>query len=203
MPARNPESGFSLDEVSSAPSPGNSPAPSATRRTPTKRGFFVPITESGQLDIDRVRDTGGLERARAALGVVDPASLPPSEPVKINKEFILPAYSLLEVAIRFVGKKALKWPDALAEKMRFAPEKKEALVEPTAAVLAKYAPKWLVDNQDIAALGACLTDAVDEMVNRAVSEYVIEVKAAQSRPVPPPPTNFSVPVPPNGVAAAA
>jgi hypothetical protein len=208
-PSRNPESAFSLDGETSAPAPGVGPtapaAQSATAtRRPVKRGFFVPITTTGQLDIDRVRDPEGLERARAALGVVDPATIPPPEKPKINKEFILPAYSLLEVGIRFVGRKALHWPDALAEKMAFSPEKKQALVEPTATVLSRYAPAWLVANQDIAALGAALADAVDDMIQRGVKEYVTEVqaqhaaetqRAANAR--------FTTPIPPNGVAAAA
>src|SRR5712691_4939291 len=207
MPVRNPDSGFQLDEQVSAPAPGVSAAPSATPRKRVVRGISIPLTESGQLDTDRVRDPQLIERARAALGVVDPATLPPPEPVKINTEFIKPAYSLLEVAIRFIGKKALHWPDLLAEKMHFSEEKKDKLVEPTAAVMARFAPPWLVNNQDIAALGACLADAVDDMVQRAVKEYVAEVKAAQGpQPPPPPPApapRFSTPVKVNGGMAAA
>lgn len=212
-PARNPESAFSLDDSVSAPAPGQAAAPATTPRKRIRTTIAVPITEAGLLDTDRIRDPQAIERARAALGVVDPATLPPPEPPKINKEFIKPAYSLLEVAIRFVGRKALKWPDELAVKMRFSEEKKEALVEPTATVLARYAPAWLVQNQDIAALGACLADAVDDMVNRAINEYVAEVRAAQAGGIPPAPVitpppapaaRFNTPVvPANGVSVAA
>jgi hypothetical protein len=78
--------------------------------------------------------------------------------------------------------------------MHFSPEKKAALVLPTKAVLEKYAPKWLVDNQDVAALGAALTDAVNDMVNTGVQRYTEKVRAAQlaqQQPVQPsqPPAN--------------
>jgi hypothetical protein len=63
--------------------------------------------------------------------------------------------------------------------MHFSPEKKDALIPPTKAVLEKYAPKWLVDNQDVAALGAALTDAVNDMVNTGVQRYSEKVRAAQ------------------------
>jgi hypothetical protein len=210
-PARNPESAFTLDDTISAPAPGQAAAPAAPKKR-IRTTIAVPITEAGQLDMDRIRDPQAIERARAALGVVDPATIPPKEPPKINREFIKPAYSLLEVAIRFVGKKALKWPDALAVKMRFSEEKKDALVEPTAAVLARYAPAWLVANQDIAALGACLADAVDDMINRAITEYVAEMQAAAGAPPiitpattpaqAPAPVRFVSPVPVGEPAAA-
>lgn len=202
-PTRNPDTGFSLD--------GENPAVvTATKPRAVKRGFFVPITESGKLDVDRVRDTEGLEKARAALGVVDPASLPPKEPIQIRKEYILPAYSVLEVLIRLAGRKILKWPEELAAEMYFSEKKKEALVGPTAEVLSRYAPSWLVDNQDWAALTAALTDAVDDMINGGAARYMAKKSApqpAQAQPfqVPtpqpqqqPPPRRDFVPVVPSG-----
>jgi hypothetical protein len=210
-PQRNPDSTFSLDDNPTGATPsGPTVAPPLSKFK--KTAISIPLTPEGKLDIDRVRDPQQVERVRAALGVVDPATIPPPEKVKIKEEFILPAYSLLEVIIRLFGRKALKWPDALADKMRFAPEKKQALVAPTAEVLAKYAPTWLIANQDIAALGAVLTDAVDDMIQRGVNEYVAEVQAKQnpsptpaSAPVPavPAPQRFSTPVATNGGAAAA
>lgn len=210
-PARNPESDFTLDPTASAPAPGQAAAATAPRKK-LRTTISVPLTDAGLLDVERIRDPQAIERARSALGVIDPATIPSKEPPKINREFIKPAYSLLEVAIRFVGKKALKWPEELTAKMKFSEEKKEALIEPTATVLAKYAPTWLVENQDIAALGACLADAVDDMIQRAITEYVAEVKAAQggqppvvAPPAPTPaPMRFVTPVVPvNGEPAAA
>lgn len=220
-PSRNPDSVFSLDGETTAVS-STPVSSSATRSRVPKRGFFVPITESGKLDVDRVRDTEGLEKARAALGVVDPASLPPKEPIKIKSEYILPAYSVLEVLIRFAGRKLLKWPNELAQEMYFSPEKKQALVAPTAEVLSRYAPTWLVDNQDFAALAAALTDAVDDMVNGGVARYMAKKQAASPSPSPsgqpapsqpPPPrqertfTGVPVgpfpPIPDNGVSVSA
>jgi len=182
-PSRNPDSSFSLDGETATVS---APPSTATRARVPKRGFFVPITESGKLDVDRVRDTEGLAKAREALGVVDPASLPPKEPIKIRKEYILPAYSVLEVLIRLAGRKLLKWPDELAAEMYFAPDKKEALVEPTAEILSRYAPIWLVDNQDFAALAAALTDAMDNMINSGVARWQAKKAAQVGQPTPQP-----------------
>lgn len=184
-PTRNPESSFSLEDQASPMPSGAAPAPVASRTRPVKRGVFVPITESGKLDVDRISKPDEIERARAALGVVDPATLPPPEVKKINKNFIVPAYSLLEVIIRLVGSKALHWPDELVVEMYMDPKKKEALVEPTAEVLQRYAPSWLIENQDIAALGACLGDAIDDMVNGGVRRWTAK-KNGQPLPVPPP-----------------
>lgn len=209
-PTRNPDSAFSLDNQESSPMPSGAPTTTPTRSRTVKRGVFVPITESGKLDVDRISKPEEIERARAALGVVDPATLPPKEPVKINKDFIVPAYSLVEVIIRFAGKKLLKWPDELANEMYFSVEKKEALVEPTCAVLSRYAPSWLVENQDIAALGAAFTAAVDDMINKGVQRYTAKVQAAAhvpppnvGIPMPPPIRREFTPVPANGVSVAA
>lgn len=210
-PARNPDSTFTLeDQPTSAASV--SPTPVIPRGRTKKRAVFVPLTLDGKLDVDRIRDTAEIEQARSALGVVDPATIPPPEPPKIRKEFILPAYSVLEVLIRLAGRKLLKWPDELASEMRFDVKKKEALVEPTAAVISKYCPSWLIENQDVAALAACLTDAVDDMVNQGVARYVTKVRAGQQappqaggQPEPAPPQGrIFVPVQPsNGASVAA
>jgi hypothetical protein len=104
----------------------------------------------------------------------------PKEKPHINREFIPHAYSLLEVAIQRGGRLFLKWPAELVAEMHFDPKKKEALTEPTAAVLEKYAPTWLVDNQEIAALAAALTDAINDMVTQGVNRYIVKVQAAQA-----------------------
>lgn len=207
-PSRNPDSTFTLEDQP-ASSSSSSSSPTIPRGRIKKRAVFVPLTTDGKLDVDRVRDTSELEQARSALGVVDPATIPPPEAPKIRKEFILPAYSVLEVLIRLAGRKLLKWPDELTSEMRFDEKKKEALVEPTAAVISKYCPSWLIENQDIAALAAVLTDAVDDMVNQGVVRYVAKVRAGQQAPpqagqVEPPQGRNFVPVQPsNGVSVAA
>lgn len=209
-PSRNPESAFSLEDQAT-PMPMGVTVPPPTRSRPAKRGVFVPITETGKLDVDRISKPDEIERARAALGVVDPATIPPPAPKPIKKDFILPAYSLLEVVIRLVGRKLLKWPDELAAEMYMSPEKKEALVEPTAEVLQRYAPSWLIDNQDIAALTAALGDAVDDMINGGVRRWQAK-QSGQAPPIPAPTRPQAPPIqreftpvaqPGNGVSVAA
>jgi hypothetical protein len=207
MPTRKPETEFSFDSSNAASPSGymstSASQPPTRKRTP-KRGIFVPLTESGTLDTDRVVEPEKIEIARAALGVVDPATLPPKEPVHINTEFILPAYSLLEVIIRFAGKKLLKWPEPLAAEMYFSEEKKHALVAPTEAVLSRFAPSWLIENQDIAALGAAFAAAVDDMVSKGVQRYVEKLTAAQQAQKRATMSAVPVqPVPNNGQAVAA
>lgn len=200
MPQRKPESEFSIDDSVNSSAATAQPA----RKRSAKRGIFVPLTETGALDVDRVVEPEKIEMARTALGVVDPTTLPPKEPVQINPEFIIPAYSLLEVAIRWIGKKALKWPTALADEMYFSEDKKQALVAPTTAVLSRFAPSWLVENQDIAALGAAFASAVDDMVSKGVQRYTEKVIAAQQQAQRHPPMS-AVPVqqPSNGQAVSA
>lgn len=204
-PVRNPDSGFSLDDTLQSSAMPSS-APIIPKGRTKKRAVFVPLTIEGKLDVDRVRDTAEIEQARSALGVVDPATIPEKPKPTIRKEYILPAYSLLEIVIRFAGRKLLKWPDELAMEMKFDEKKKEALVEPTSAIISNYAPGWLIDNQDMAALGMLLTDAIDDMINQGVARYVAKVKAAQEQPSPPAPqpqARTFTSVPANGGAGVA
>lgn len=160
-PVRNPESDFSLDSNQSAT------AQPARRKTNVMR---VALGEDGKVDTSRITPEN-LEKMRQSLGVeVSPPEAEKST-VPINRTFIPHIYSLLEVIIRRAGRMFLKWPPELADEMHFSPEKKEALTEPTAVVLERYAPAWLIENQDIAALGAALTDAVDDMVSKGTQEW--------------------------------
>lgn len=177
-PSRNPNSDFSLEETAAAV-----PAPEVQKSTRKKRAVSIPITEDGQLDLGRVRSSEDVERARQALGMIKDVEPVVERPkVAINRAFIPTAYSLLEVIIQRTGRIFLKWPPDLASEMYFSPEKKEALIEPTAVVLERYAPLWLIENQDIAALGAALTDAVNDMVNKGVERYTAKVRASQEIP---------------------
>lgn len=175
-PVRNPDapsSSFSMDD-----------APSSVvveKPRPKRLGFYVPLTPDGTLDTSRVRDTATLEKLRSTLGVTIQPPEEKQRPV-INRAFIPHAYSLLEVGIQRAGKLFLKWPPGLVEEMHFDPAKKEALTEPTAAVLEKYAPTWLIDNQEIAALAAALTDAINDMVQGAVERFVAK-EELKARPV--------------------
>ncbi len=205
-PTRNPDSNFSLDDTLATGGAPSAPAPAIPKGRTKKRAVFVPLTTDGKLDVDRVRDSAELEAARSALGVVDPATLPPAVKPTIRKEYILPAFSLLEVAIRFLGKQVLKWPNELTVEMHFDEQKKQAMVEPTSAIIATYAPGWLIENQDMAALGAMLTDAIDDMINKGVARYQAKVRAAQNPqppPIPPQAERVFTSVPQNGASVAA
>lgn len=169
-PARNPDAGgFSLDmdtkPLSSEPVP--------RKRT---RVIRVPLTDDGKLDTSKVSPET-VENVRQAIGMTTPEPVVEKTPVHINREFIPNIYSLLEVIIQKAGQMLLKWPPDLASEMYFSPDKKEALTEPTALVLEKYAPTWLVDNQEVAALGMALTAAVNDMVQSGVARYTAKKQA--------------------------
>lgn len=180
-PARNPESDFSLSD-NSTPTPlaASVPAPTPTRRA-KRLGIFV--TPDGQLDATKANSPEDIERIRIALAIKAPE---PLQPIHVSREFIPQMYSLLEVGIQQAGRLLLKWPPALANEMYFSEEKKKELVEPTGAVLDKYAPKWLVSNQEVAALAMALSSAVHEMVTKGVERYALKVAAAQQAAAPPP-----------------
>lgn len=190
-PARNPDTSFSLDHSESSPSPASA-SPSRSR---VSRGIYVPVTTDGKLDESRIRNSADIERVKNALGVAAVAPEVEKEKLVINRDFIPQAYSLLEMLIQRGGIMLLKWPTALAVEMVFSPEKKQELVEPTAKVLEKYAPTWLVQNQEVAALVAALSSAVNEMVTAGSERYIAKVRAATQQPPPPPIT-----VPVNGHA---
>jgi hypothetical protein len=166
-PTRNPDAGFTLND-----NPGPT-EPITRKRT---RVIRVPLTDDGKLDTSKVSPET-IENVRQAIGITTPEPVVEKPPVHINREFIPNIYSLLEVIIQKSGQILLKWPPDLASEMYFSPEKKEALTEPTALVLEKYAPTWLVDNQEVAALGMALTAAVNDMVTSAVTRYTAKKQA--------------------------
>lgn len=183
-PTRNPES-FSLQDN---PVPVNSgaPAPDAepTRIKTKRRGFYVPITPDGTLDTSRITDPTTLERLKATLNVTEPAKEEKESSVKINRNVIPLAYNLLESGIQKVGIIVLKWPKDLADEMYFSVEKKEALVEPTAILIEKYSPAWLISNQELAMFCMAFTDAVQDMVQNGAARYIAKQQlVAKDQPI--------------------
>lgn len=167
-PTRNPDSSFTLD---GNPLPSTS-QPLSVPRVRTK-AIRIPLTDDGKLDSSKLAPET-VDKIRLAVGGTIAEPIIEKPPIKINREFIPTAYSLLEVGIQQAGKFFLKWPSDLASEMVFSPDKKEELIEPTAAVLEKYAPSWLVENQEIAALGAALTSAVNDMVSKGTERWALK-----------------------------
>jgi hypothetical protein len=180
-PARNPDS-FSLDAEVQRPLPPEGTA--AARPVRKRTGFFVPIDPStGGIDMSRARPDQ-VELLRQSLGAKDDKKEEVRPKADISPALIKSAYSLLELLIQTGGKMLLKWPKELASEMYFSPEKKEELIEPTKALADKYAPVWLVENSDLAALGMTLSSAVNDMVNHATERYMIKVMSGQAPPPP-------------------
>lgn len=188
-PTRNPESFSMLDN----PIPingGGAPAPDAepTRIKTKRRGFYVPITPDGTLDASRITDPTTFEKLKATLNVAEPAKEEKESSVKINRNVIPLAYNLLESGIQKVGIIVLKWPKDLADEMYFSVEKKEALIEPTALLIEKYSPAWLISNQELAMFCMAFTDAVQDMVQNGAARYIAKQQIIEKEQ----PTNGAV-----------
>lgn len=61
-------------------------------------------------------------------------------------------YEALGLILMGGCKAAFKWPNEALVKLRYTEEEKEQLAKPTANVLDELAPKWLRENQSVAAL---------------------------------------------------
>jgi hypothetical protein len=184
MPRRNPDTSFSLAEAASMPDT----TPTLSRPRPKRSGFYVPIDQvTGQIDMARARPEQ-IEQLRTTL-TAPKAIEPEKPPVNLDPKLIEQGYSLLEVIIQRGGKFLLKWPNDLAVEMRFAEDKKARLVETSKPLADKYCPVWLVENQELAAFGAALADAVNDMVMNATRRYGQKVINGEC----PPPPGFKFP----------
>jgi hypothetical protein len=185
-PSRNPE----------APEVQNTLSPETASIRPVRKraGFFVPVNpETGIIDASRAKPEQ-LEALRQSLGIKAEEKERPK--ADISPKLISHAYSLLEVVIQQAGKLLLKWPKELASEMEFSPAKKAELAEATKELADKYAPVWLIDNQELAAFGMAFTSAMNDMVNHATERYMIKVLQGQA----PPPPGFKFPTPPTHAA---
>jgi len=160
-------------------------SPASAEQKPPSRvkkprlGFYIPLTEDGVLDGDRVSDTAALEKIRKALAVPLPAEQPK---LHLNPQFVPYAYSLLELAIQWGGGLFLKWPLELRQEMYFEAKDKENLVAPTVACLEEHCPPWLLSNQGTAALAIALSQAVNNMVLNGTARYVEKKKLELQSP---------------------
>lgn len=127
----------------------------------------VPLTDSGEVDFSRMTSD---QKEKYAIAFGQPTGTP-SPDLAINRDFIPHLYDAISMAIQYIGKKQLHWPDDLTVLMKYSNEQKERLTEPTARVIEKYAPKWLAQNQDVAMLCMAFTTCTKEMVENALVEW--------------------------------
>jgi hypothetical protein len=135
-----------------------------------KTGIFLPLNEEGGIDIKRLRgEDWKLDAARRALGTA-PGEKPAG--LSINEDFVRGLYRGFEVTLQRIGTLFLKWPADLASLIAYSDEQKNKLVPPTKAVIEKFAPRWLINHQEIATLAVILSAETHEMITRALTIYV-------------------------------
>lgn len=136
-----------------------------------KKGIFVPTTDDGTIDFQRFKE-GQREKFEDVIRSLPGDAQKSAVPFAVNREFIPTMYDAISMVIQTVGKFALKWPADLAGLMRYSEEQKEKLTEPTAKVIERYSPKWLLQNQELAAFLMAFTTCTKEMIENAVITYV-------------------------------
>jgi hypothetical protein len=88
-------------------------------------------------------------------------------------------YEALGTVMMGFGKLAFKWPATALEKLQYTEKEKEELSKPTAAVLDEMAPKWLRENQALAALVLVFSAMTQNKLREAAMEAA-RVKAQSS-----------------------
>lgn len=155
-----------------APSSDSAPIQSQTVNGKFKEKVTITLDENGGLDLDSMREStrekvvSAFTKSRAGLF---PAI--PKAPVKRWSEFgIRAAYSVLGAVE--VGIAERKYPPELAQTFAYTDEDIHELMEPTQAVLARYAGN--VQHQELIDLALALVGVHTQklfLVNRAMAEY--------------------------------
>lgn len=89
-------------------------------------------------------------------------------------------YEALGLVLMGFGKMAFKWPNEALAKLAYTEEEKAELAKPTAAALDELAPKWLRENQAIAALVLVFT-AMTQNKLREAAMVAAEIRKAQAQ----------------------
>jgi hypothetical protein len=114
------------------------------------------------------------------------------------KEF----YEGIGLILMGFGKFMFKWPDPAIAKLAYTEEEKEKLSKPTAKVLDEFAPKWLRENQSVAALLVVFGTMTRNKLHEAAL-LAFQIKKANAPPAPAPITSAvpNVVTVPSGVEA--
>jgi hypothetical protein len=114
-------------------------------------------------------------------------------------------YEALGSVFQSMARVGWKWPTEAVEKLAYTEAEKEELSKPTATVLDELAPKWLRENQAVAALvlvfGA-MTQAKLREAATIAAQHKAEIQRNKGLRVSPPPAS-TVPSAPTGTEPAA
>ena len=178
-PKNNPEE--ITPEVATPTAVESAPAPRAS-----KQRLSVTLDDKGAIDFAAMRESTK-EQLRKALAGAQLGSDVKLPAFAVNREFVPQMYDSFASMIQLVGTKLFKWPPELTQFIRYSDEEKKALTEPTAKILEKSSPTWLLKYQEEAALVQMLVVASRSMVERAVGLYVMQMQHAAPRATQPAP----------------
>jgi len=116
-------------------------------------------------------DADALEMIGLAAGQAE------TTPITVDRDSIPLIYDTIAMVIKTSGRLFLKWPPQLCAFMNYTEEQKEKLKEPTAKVIEKRAPAWVVKNQDVLALLMAFSAITKEMMTNAIVQWQISVRS--------------------------
>lgn len=148
-------------------------------QTPRPKKIILKVDDSGNILWDEVSEAHKRRFAESvatdatALEMIGLASAEQTAPpmMTIDRSAIPTLYDGVAMVISSAGRIFLKWPRDLCVLMKYSDAQKERLKEPTAKVIEKRAPKWLIENQDVVALALAFASCTKEMVENAVIVY--------------------------------
>lgn len=159
-------------------------APGEAKEAPKR--ISIPLNGDGSIDLSTMREktkdqlTAAIHRTKGFTGA---SGAPVVPALSVDRNFVPMMYDSLCASLRLVGGMFFKWPEDLTKFMQFSEDEKDKLKEPTALVIEKYAPVWLLTHQEEAALLQAIIIASQSMVGRAVQSFVAERRAQASQTV--------------------
>lgn len=161
-----------------------------TVSTRGKKGVYIPLTPEGTIDQGRFRP-----KNRAAFDFAlknSPTFSSSTAPAFVmDRDSIGLLYDGVAMSLQAVGKILFKWQKELTDHLVYTDEQKEHLKEPTAKVIEKYAPEWLLKHQELVMLAMVFSTETKRMVENAASQYVAQKEYEARQKVQSQPANGS------------
>jgi hypothetical protein len=132
----------------------------------------VSLKDDGSIDWEAMRDSTRekvKQAFRSTPGLNDgPAAQPPIQ--MFNPAMVSGMYDMLGSIEATVAERFGKIPQPIAQRVfAYTPAEKEMLAGPTARVLNKYIPDWMIKYQDEIALASTLIAITNAKVNAAIT----------------------------------
>lgn len=155
----------------------------STASTKARKGVYVPLTPDGMIDAARFKPAqkSSFEYALKNSPSVSSSATPA---FVMDRESIGLLYDGIAMSLQAVGKMFFKWPVELTQHLVYTEEQKEHLKEPTAKVIEKYAPEWLLKHQEVIMLAMVFSQETKAMVESAATQYSREMEWRRQQKAP-------------------